>query len=74
MYGRVDRGCRRPWNKTLTKVVSERRKFQLIAQCQVQQADDNDDNSASCHDDADKLIVQCQEFLTGTTLLIRVSV
>ena len=64
---RGGRGCRKPWNKTMTKVVSDRRKFRLVAKCQVLQENGRDD--VSCADDADQLIAQCQEELTGLSKL-----
>lgn len=67
MYGQQEtRWCRKPWNESLSKVVSERRGFQLIAQCQVH-LDDDEHN-----EDGDRLIAERQEFLTSTELIIRV--
>jgi len=60
MYG-VGRGCRKPWNKSLSKVVSERRKFRLVARCQT-------DQEAGCEDDVDQLIADELIALTGTYL------
>lgn len=60
---------KQPWNHSMTRVVSERKGFQLVARCNVLQgpghgatlSDDEIDEN-----DTDKLIAQRQEFLTGT--------